>query len=680
MNSAGGGIDAEIKSSKVAGQGLFASAVRGLKKVDIACIGDLMLDCSFYMTVQDEPGLHQQTRMKPKLSAKPIYDAETDEKGMPREYYVSGGAASVARCLRGFDANAIVIGVVGNDHEADLFRKYLDDTNIRHSLVVSSNRPTTRKMRFYSVEGRWTGRYEETLRYDRETIQTIDSACSHELCEAIKRIEPVDAVVVSDFGKGVITQEVMEAVLELRKRKDECLLIVDPKKNKEPYCSLEIDILKPSWDEVVLMLGLPLDQTINKLNQNWRSHYETFVKKLAMEFQSCRSFIITVARHGSIIATRDDKLRNLLHLNYLEALRLNKIGNPIGFGDSYDAALAIGLVNARRRGKSWADSLWEAAYLGGCISGLIFQNMPFQMVNKEQAKQALCEVDVSNWPQIIDSSSETLLPFGEELDVEEAIKEIGEEINLKNASTQLRGYVAYNAKAKRELETFLETMREMYTDPSREEPLCILLRGPSNIGKSSLAEPIAAFLNTTYIGTIDCPNEIEFPTGTRERMGKPGLIFLDEMHRSTEHFQGSLLVTLTNKNLRNATAVAAIGDSEKALESLVGDLRNRFEKHVVFRLRPLEERRSDVPYIFLSLLKKFTGESAKGITPKAIELLLRQCTKRQSVEIRELARAYKRKVNDIDPITAQKLLKCGRILVDSTRLLTDDNRILPIIW
>ncbi len=138
-----------------------------------------------------------------------------------------GGAANVANLLRGLDADVTMAGVVGTDLEGRLVRLELERQGVDCTGVVcDSHRPTTMKQRYL---GRAQHRHpHQMLRVDREVRTPISSDLANDMLSAVLAcLEDYQAVLISDYAKGVCTREVAQKVIA---RAKECgvPVIVDP--------------------------------------------------------------------------------------------------------------------------------------------------------------------------------------------------------------------------------------------------------------------------------------------------------------------------------------------------------------------------------------------------------------------------------------------------------------------
>ncbi len=179
-----------------------------LRTARIAVLGDVMLDHHVYgqvRRVSDEapvPVLHVQS-----------------------ERYILGGAANVAANAAVLGAEVRLVGVIGDDSSGGRLIRMLDENHKRIAphLTVDRTRPTVTKTRYL-------GGQQQIVRVDREMAAPCAAAIEARLIEDIEdAITDCGALVLSDYGKGVLTDRVLAAAFALAKAQ-KIPAIVDPKR------------------------------------------------------------------------------------------------------------------------------------------------------------------------------------------------------------------------------------------------------------------------------------------------------------------------------------------------------------------------------------------------------------------------------------------------------------------
>ena len=175
----------------------------------VLCIGDLMLDEFVYGDV---------SRISPEAPAAVI--------AVGREERVIGGAGNVARGIAALGANCIFVGVMGEDDAGRMLaRAFVEEyPTIETHLTVDPKRPTTRKVRFVSEH-----HSTHLLRADWELAAPVSAEIERSLINTLKAVLPrADAVVLSDYAKGVLSANVIRAIIESARKLGKPV-IVDPK-------------------------------------------------------------------------------------------------------------------------------------------------------------------------------------------------------------------------------------------------------------------------------------------------------------------------------------------------------------------------------------------------------------------------------------------------------------------
>jgi D-beta-D-heptose 7-phosphate kinase/D-beta-D-heptose 1-phosphate adenosyltransferase len=143
-----------------------------------------------------------------------------------REERLIGGAGNVARGIAALGATSIFVGVMGEDEAGRLVaRAFLDDCpGVETHLMVDPSRPTTRKVRFVSEQ-----HSTHLLRADWELARPVSAEIERSIINACTGLIPrADAVILSDYAKGVLSPSVIRAVIDAA-RAHRKPVIVDPK-------------------------------------------------------------------------------------------------------------------------------------------------------------------------------------------------------------------------------------------------------------------------------------------------------------------------------------------------------------------------------------------------------------------------------------------------------------------
>jgi rfaE bifunctional protein kinase chain/domain len=186
---------------------LLERMIAGFASARVVVIGDVMLDEYLHGDVH---------RVSPE-SPVPVVD-------LRRQEYRAGGAANAAVNLAALSARSALLGLVGDDEQANQLRTVLERSGVNiAALVTDRSRPTTQKTRVMA-------RGHQIVRIDRESRSEVDPACEQRVIgEAKALLEGADACVLSDYDKGIFTQAVLKQIID-HARARQIPIIVDPKK------------------------------------------------------------------------------------------------------------------------------------------------------------------------------------------------------------------------------------------------------------------------------------------------------------------------------------------------------------------------------------------------------------------------------------------------------------------
>jgi len=207
----------------------------GLGRPRVLIVGDLILDRYVTGAVQ---------RISPEAPI-PVLRAEHTEDRL-------GGAGNVAANLRAMEAEVEVLGVVGDDGYGRELVGLLSEMGVEvDGCAVDASRPTTRKTRLVSG-------VQQMLRVDWERAAMVDEAVRERLLAgADARVAKAAAVVLSDYGKGVLTPEAIARLIDLARRRGVPVL-VDPKCTD--YARYRgASLVTPNRKEAEQALGRPIE-------------------------------------------------------------------------------------------------------------------------------------------------------------------------------------------------------------------------------------------------------------------------------------------------------------------------------------------------------------------------------------------------------------------------------------
>lgn len=211
------------------------------RKKRILVVGDVMLDEFVWGKVR---------RISPEAPV-PVVEV-TGESSYP------GGAANVARNIREFAAGVAILGVVGNDEQGRKLERLLASAAIDvDCLVREDSHQTTLKTRIIA-------RHQQMVRVDREKKLLPNDQLLARCREGLdRRVPEADAVVVSDYGKGLLEQPLVDYLCSLARSRGK-ILSIDPNPHN-PRQWRGATAIKPNRHEAYQAAGLQEETDLDSL-------------------------------------------------------------------------------------------------------------------------------------------------------------------------------------------------------------------------------------------------------------------------------------------------------------------------------------------------------------------------------------------------------------------------------
>jgi len=210
------------------------SIFESITKIKVGVIGDAMLDSYIWGKVD---------RVSPEAPV-PVVSLHHREQRI-------GGSANVGLNCRSLGAEVFVISVLGDDEEAVILEKLLQEKQMDTSyLIKSKNRITTNKTRILS-------RNQQMMRLDAEVIADLNKQDEDLLLSRLNKFisqEDPDLLIFEDYNKGVLTEKIIAQAINLCKESG-VITAVDPKR-KNFFSYKGVDIFKPNLKEVKEALNL----------------------------------------------------------------------------------------------------------------------------------------------------------------------------------------------------------------------------------------------------------------------------------------------------------------------------------------------------------------------------------------------------------------------------------------
>ncbi|MFI4936237.1 MAG: D-glycero-beta-D-manno-heptose 1-phosphate adenylyltransferase [Caulobacterales bacterium] len=269
----------------------------------IVAVGDLMVDRFVYGEVA-------------RISA----EAPIPVMARSHEAVMLGAAGNVARNVAALGGQAALVGVIGGDaagHEA--LALIGAEPNIEGFLVVEADRPTTVKSRFVSGG-------QQLLRLDSETTKPIAGEIERRVVRTVHdAARGAGAILLSDYGKGVVTGAVIEAALAAAAREGATLIVDSKARSFARYGAA--DVIKPNAAELAYAVDLPAETD---------EEIEAALER-ALALCECKAVLVTRSAKGMSLAVRGEGARHFRRPP-------PEVFDTSGAGDTALAALGVALA------------------------------------------------------------------------------------------------------------------------------------------------------------------------------------------------------------------------------------------------------------------------------------------------------------------------------------------------
>lgn len=318
-----------------------------LKKADncsVMVIGDVMLDRYFFGDVE---------RISPEAPV-PVNQIKMKKDTL-------GGAGSVAHNLARLGCTVYLAGIIASDHHGRLLQRKLRSLGVDDKYLLEGRESTTAKIRIL-------GGHQQMIRLDFEETTPIDDEISSQLVAlAEKRMEEgIETIIISDYGKGVCTENVCQAIIKKAKSMG-IIVLVDPKgRDWSRYTGA--DYITPNVKETGVAVGHALPNTNKALSEA----AELLMKKYSL---------------GNVMTTRSEKGLSLF-CSSGEEINIPTVAQEVfdvsGAGDTVIATFAAGLAGGM--------SHYEAAYMANIAAGIGVGKVGTYAVSREEIEMRIAKM------------------------------------------------------------------------------------------------------------------------------------------------------------------------------------------------------------------------------------------------------------------------------------------------
>ena len=307
--------------------------IRGFKNKKILVIGDIILDHYIWGRV---------SRISPEAPV-PVVE-------VTRESFLLGGAANVAHNIVSLGGRASVIGINGEDIAGEALMNILRQRGVNCEGIFTENRPTTVKTRVIAHN-------QQVVRFDREDRKYVDGKILKGILKYINSVLfQYDAVIVSDYQKGMISRELIRDIVKKAKPK-EMFIAVDPKVGHFDFYK-GVSLITPNLMEASSGSNIDIRNDRELLRAG-----KSLMKKL-----SCKAVLITRGEQGMSLFEKG----KVTHIPTVA----RKVYDVTGAGDTVISAFTLSSASGA--------NMEEAAVIANHAAGIVVGEVGTAVATPEQ--------------------------------------------------------------------------------------------------------------------------------------------------------------------------------------------------------------------------------------------------------------------------------------------------------
>jgi D-beta-D-heptose 7-phosphate kinase/D-beta-D-heptose 1-phosphate adenosyltransferase len=317
--------------------------IDSFKKQSVLVIGDTMVDKFVWGKVK---------RISPEAPV-PVVE-------VTKETETLGGAGNVANNIAALGGKAYIVSAIGDDGIGRALAEMMSSKNINGDyLVCDRDRPTIVKTRIIAVS-------QQLVRVDKEIKGSFHRSTEDKIIKNIETlIAKVNAVIISDYGKGVVSQKVLKRTIDAA-RKRKIPVTVDPKtENFKKY--KRVTSITPNAKEAI--------EGMNAQAVKTESDIENLGKRILKTLNS-DSVLITRSEKGMTLVQPGNKITNI-------PTRAKEVFDVTGAGDTVISTMTLALAaNA---------DLPTAAEIANFAAGIVVAKIGTATASPQELKNAVSE-------------------------------------------------------------------------------------------------------------------------------------------------------------------------------------------------------------------------------------------------------------------------------------------------
>lgn len=335
----------------------YKQLIASFKGKKILVLGDVILDQHIRGTV---------SRVSPEAPVPIVL-----QDGEPT--YSPGGAANVASNLKSLGANVTLVGRIGSDSEGKIFLNSLKKSKISTKGIFKDQGIST------IIKTRIVAHHQQVLRLDREQNNDLSSKTLNKLQNFLtKNINRYDAIILSDYGKGLLSKALIEFTCDLSRREKK-IITVDPKVEHFSYYEGVTSITPNRKEAENAIRNIKITHSASHrlgLNSDCLKTLPDVERagQQLLKFLKLESLLITLGEQGMCVFEKGQKTKQI-------STRAREVFDVTGAGDTVIAVFTLAL--------SAGATKFQAADLANYAAGIVVGKMGAVAVTRDDLFSAV---------------------------------------------------------------------------------------------------------------------------------------------------------------------------------------------------------------------------------------------------------------------------------------------------
>ena len=316
------------------------TAINNFGSARILVIGDIMLDQFIWGKV---------SRISP--------EAPVPVVGVERETTMLGGAANVVSNIVACGGSALLCGLVGNDFRGREIITKLERLGVADDgIFVEDDRPTTMKTRIIAHA-------QQVVRYDRESAKPLREETTRRILDLIVKVKKdLSGIIISDYGKGVISAQLMDGLKPLFSESNGPVAVDPNIRNFSLYRN--VMVITPNQNEAAEIAGLEIQDEQGLVE----------VGKRLLDRNDFKALLITRGSDGMSLFEQNGSITHIKSV-------ARKVYDVTGAGDTVIAILTLGMAAGL--------DLKSAAHLSNLAAGIVVGEIGTSAARMDDLKQVI---------------------------------------------------------------------------------------------------------------------------------------------------------------------------------------------------------------------------------------------------------------------------------------------------